>query len=371
MACASSQSPYCFIQDDDYLVRPEIIRTLHSRIVSSDNLGSIHLLPPHEYLSSRSLSVFSTDGTVHTSFAWLGHGAIIHRPLSSAFLSLMEPLGFSEDEKKMADNYFTILHNEVVEVWLDRGIELGGGQPFTAGNEGEQRNRKHIHRATEYLNEIISSGKKHEYVSSKHGFPFSPVDYAACVGTPCLLSTDIPMLDRSFTHSVSDPTQLLVVGLRNLNSLRADDKECISSHSLSHAADGDVATYFMSTHSAKINDSIMLDMTTPIDRQWCNIEMVLVVNPVTAGTLTRCDFDSSVDSLSWVSSSDSLTCHSLPDTTTPGVGHGLFECSVRFSQGYTMAQYFRLRLVSNSNTAVEERWVIYEIWMRGKKSNKY
>ena len=56
----------------------------------------------------------------------------------------METLRFSEEEKKMADNYFTILHNEVAEVWLDQGMELGGGQPFTVGNEGEQRNRKHI-----------------------------------------------------------------------------------------------------------------------------------------------------------------------------------------------------------------------------------
>jgi len=102
------------------------------------------LLPPHEYFSSRSLTGYSTDGTIHTSFAWLGHGTIIRRSQSSAFLSLMEGLGFSEEEKKMADNYFTVLRNEIAEIWLDQGIELGGGQPFTVGMEGEQRNRKHI-----------------------------------------------------------------------------------------------------------------------------------------------------------------------------------------------------------------------------------
>ena len=68
----------------------------------------------------------------------------MHRELSESFLSLMDGLQFSEEERKMADNYFTILRNDFVEIWHDQGIELGGGQPFTVGVEGEQRNRLHI-----------------------------------------------------------------------------------------------------------------------------------------------------------------------------------------------------------------------------------
>ena len=47
---------------------------------------------------------------------------------------------------KMADNYYTILSNRVPEVWFDQGIELGGGEPFTVGVEGNERNAKHIVR---------------------------------------------------------------------------------------------------------------------------------------------------------------------------------------------------------------------------------
>jgi len=70
----------------------------------------------------------------------------MHRELSESFLLLMEDLNFSDEERKMADNYFTILRNDFTEIWHDQGIELGGGQPFTVGTEGEQRNRLHIVR---------------------------------------------------------------------------------------------------------------------------------------------------------------------------------------------------------------------------------
>ena len=68
----------------------------------------------------------------------------MHRELSESFLSLVEDLKFSDEERKMADNYFTILRNVFTEIWHDQGIELGGGQPFTVGTEGEQRNRIHM-----------------------------------------------------------------------------------------------------------------------------------------------------------------------------------------------------------------------------------
>lgn len=68
----------------------------------------------------------------------------MHRELSGLFLSLMDDLNLTGEERKMADNYFTILHNDFTEIWHDQGIELGGGQPFTVGIEGEQRNALHI-----------------------------------------------------------------------------------------------------------------------------------------------------------------------------------------------------------------------------------
>ena len=130
------------MQDDDYLVLPNIIRTLRYRI-SRTSAPSIHLLPPHEMLSSL-LRTIEVPPRIHTSFAWLGHGAMIRREQAQQFLSLMQHLNASDEETKMVDNYFTILKNEPVELWFDQGIELGGGVPFTVGSEGEARNNRHI-----------------------------------------------------------------------------------------------------------------------------------------------------------------------------------------------------------------------------------
>jgi hypothetical protein len=128
------------------LILPEIIRALAHRINDTpDSDPSIHLQPAHEMLSSE-LRTILIDQTVHTTFAWLGYGTIIKRSRAVDFLSLLNALNLSDDQHKMADNYFTILSNEIPERWFDAGIELGGGQPFTVGTEGEQRNNQHIVR---------------------------------------------------------------------------------------------------------------------------------------------------------------------------------------------------------------------------------
>jgi len=68
----------------------------------------------------------------------------MHRSQAEDFLSLLNQLSVTDEELRMADNYFSILSNTPAEVWFDQGIELGGGQPFTVGTEGESRNRRHI-----------------------------------------------------------------------------------------------------------------------------------------------------------------------------------------------------------------------------------
>jgi len=147
IACARASTAYCFIQDDDYLIYPELIQALRARITDlrRDSSVGIHLLPPHEHLSS-ALRTLSTSSHIHTSFAWLGYGALIPRSQVLAFLQLMGPsyLNASEDEMKMADNFYTVLSNKVQEIWFDQGVELGGGEAYTVGSQGVERNRKYI-----------------------------------------------------------------------------------------------------------------------------------------------------------------------------------------------------------------------------------
>lgn len=137
-------------QDDDYLIIPEVIHTLHAELLTRRVPSTIHLLPAHEHLSTslREVHVASDGGAavpaIHTGFAWLGHGAMLHSSEAVDFLNLMRALEASDDEMKMADNYYTILGNRVPEAWFDQGVELGGGEPFTVGPEGDERNNRHI-----------------------------------------------------------------------------------------------------------------------------------------------------------------------------------------------------------------------------------
>jgi len=157
----------------------------------------------------------------------------------------------------------------------------------------------------------------------------------------------------------------LTLGSQNLDLLTKNDKEQYSHRTPSHAVDGDVATYFMSTYHAKINDSIMLDMMAPVGRAYrSNVEMVLVVNLSTADILSWCTFESSSDGRAWTSASGSLECHALPEDITLDVGWDVLECSISFLDASEMARQFRLTLARD--TDIKERWVINEIWMRSK-----
>lgn len=158
------------MQDDDYIVFPELIKTLRRRIEESSQ--GIFLLPPHEHLSSRLRTTVTSNG-IHTGFAWLGHGAMLHRQRILDFVFLLQDgsLGITDEQMKMADNYFTVLNNEVPEIWFDQGIELGGGQPFTVGQEGNERNRVHIVSSTLSSNScrfLYDAGKRMSFPGRYH-----------------------------------------------------------------------------------------------------------------------------------------------------------------------------------------------------------
>ena len=147
---SSNASPDCVgfthraFQDDDYLILPEVIQTLHTRVIEHERPSAVYLLPPHERLSSDLRAMYTHNRSLHTSFSWLGHGTMMHRSLASDFLLLLQALDVPKEDVKMADNYFTILRNHPPETWFNQGIELGGGQAFTVGYEGHERNKKYI-----------------------------------------------------------------------------------------------------------------------------------------------------------------------------------------------------------------------------------
>ena len=232
--------------------------SLYSRVILPGAARSIHLLPPHEHVSSTSLTGYSLGGRIHTRFAWLGHGTIMHRELSESFLSLIGDLNFTGEERNMADNYFTILRNDFAEIWYDQGVDLGGGQPFTVGTEGEKRNRMHIvgahdsvvrlslpswlqGKALSYLDEFLASSRDHPYVLNniQDDLPLDPV-HAVCLKRPCLLSASLAWSSSHYARQVRVAKDLLPMALNS--SLAVE----LLNHALSRAVDADPKTFFES-----------------------------------------------------------------------------------------------------------------------------
>ena len=112
-------------QDGDYFVHPHIIRALCSRMHLSNTMA-IHLEPPNEMLTSQ-LRTINADDTNSTTFAWLGYGTIVQRSRTVELLSLLEKLNLSQEEQRMADNYFSISSNTIPQRWFAPAVELGGG----------------------------------------------------------------------------------------------------------------------------------------------------------------------------------------------------------------------------------------------------
>ncbi|EIN13887.1 hypothetical protein PUNSTDRAFT_56387 [Punctularia strigosozonata HHB-11173 SS5] len=267
IACAEATTEYCFIQDDDYLVRPEVINAMYQRLSSSPltHPGGIHILPPHEYLSStlRTLVAGHNPATnaynIHTTFAWLGHGALVRRSMTAEFLQLLTLLNASDEERKRADNYYTILGNRIPEIWLDQSIELGGGQPFTVGTDGHERNLKHITKATRYLDAVVGCGTPPCIFTNISMVPYMDLTpsslpatqntLAAYAGMPWTLETNIGLLP--FGPQVARAAEdMLLLETRSLDALGPEARARYVTHPLSHIADGNADTCFESVHGA-------------------------------------------------------------------------------------------------------------------------
>ncbi|KAI0314766.1 hypothetical protein OF83DRAFT_1135307 [Amylostereum chailletii] len=376
IACSQANSTYCFFQDDDYLVLPEVLHAMHTRIVDKQAPTTIYLLPPHERLSSDLRKVYNPDRGLHASFAWLGHGALLHRSRSTDFLSLMNILNATDEELKMADNYFSLLSNSLPETWFDQGIELGGGQPFTIGLDGEMRNNKHILRAAHFVDSVLLcpdascprmvSDVAHPYtlkdaeprdtISPTHSFGVAP-----CFGRACVLETTISLLPRSMWHLSQSAGDLLDIERHNAGLLGFKHKKHYTDYPPSHAVDGRPDTVFRSPSNAQAQDSITLDMLQPLGSHWHQVEMVWLVDTHTKALLRNSVFESSSDGKSrvWTVSTNSLICSQVP------INIGVFprflqECVVGVPES-TGARYFRTRLMNDS----VEGWSVYEVWMRG------
>ncbi|KAI0034001.1 hypothetical protein K488DRAFT_18652, partial [Vararia minispora EC-137] len=358
LACSSANSTHCFIQDDDYLVLPEVIRAMHSRIHERPQPSSIYLLPAHERLSSDMRHICDDTGRIHTGFSWLGHGALTHRTLISDFLALIDGLGFTDSERKMADNYFSILRNSPPETWFDQGIELGGGEPFTVGTEGDDRNRRHIIRAAQYLELAVAEDRDPPYpfidrtLSSSCSPSYLQQARAACFGRPCVLQTSIALFPFHIQHVRPSAQQMLELEENSRSALGLNEMKFYLDNSPSNAVDRQSSSAFRSTQDGRAGDFIMLDMLSDVGSSWPLIEMVWLVDTSGAELLRQCIHESSYDGRIWTTAVHAILCFQA--------GNDQQECAVELGSAIP-SRFFRARLVNDS----ANKWTVFEVWLRG------
>jgi len=185
------------------------------------------------------------------------------------FVSLLRFLDLPQDELQMADNYFTILGNQVPEIWFDHGIELGGGVPFTVGQQGHEHNQRHIvstyilnprpgycdyttfqKRACTYLDRLVSIMHVNSQLMEAHPFVRATTNIAQwyinrtpCLTSLCLLETNVHLLGDQ-PHRGHVAADLVA---REEEYSRVMDPSTVfnySYYSLSRAVDGIPATEF-------------------------------------------------------------------------------------------------------------------------------
>ncbi|GJE89677.1 hypothetical protein PsYK624_057830 [Phanerochaete sordida] len=365
LGCAQATTQYCFIQDDDYLVVPEVVHALRARIHDVPRPHTIHLLPPHEHLTStlREIRVAGL-APIHTSFAWLGHGAMLHRSEAADFMDLMRSLNASDAELKMADNYYTILSNRPPEIWFDQGVELGGGQPFTVGEAGEDRNNRHILRATEYLTALRrDSGAQYlPYVSRDPEPAETSVARAACRGARCLLETNIALLPGDLEHICTAPSDMLEMAKRNRARLNDDAAQLYLHHPPSHAVDDRAETFFQSFNHAAAGDYLIIDTLRP--GEFSSLRMVALVDSGHQAILKASELETSVDGLTWYPRAQSVACTTRQRTKLQRCSFDFFpippsDTQVSAPRANDRWRFVRLRLREDQYIP----WKIYEIFL--------
>ncbi|KAF8581207.1 hypothetical protein K439DRAFT_1354758 [Ramaria rubella] len=262
IGCVQSHSRFCFLQDDDYITRPEILRNIHASFLlaafTARSPSAIILLPSHDHLETELLDVSvpypgPRTGLVYTSFACLGHGTFLLQSQAAAYLSLLHDLKLSEEEMNIADNYFTLLNARSPRIWLTHTIELSDASstaPFTVGVEGTERNWRHIEHAMVYLNTALlrDAGALSTDDIRPSGPGASRIYTAPCIQDACTISSNITMIPSwcNLPCIWTDDVSMRSLQAKRLAQFGHERASWYIKHPLSNAVDGNVETAFRS-----------------------------------------------------------------------------------------------------------------------------
>ncbi|GAA6025465.1 hypothetical protein JCM8202_003622 [Rhodotorula sphaerocarpa] len=188
LACAQADTPYCYFQDDDYLVRP--LRSLYTQF-TRDPDGPVVVHASNFASMLYGLEWCFYNNPLHTCFAWVGTGAFTSRQHVDRFLSLAGLLAYPREEWAHADNSFATFQNEPPYVLTGDLVPLPA--PFGhSDGDGLQRNKDLIQKGLVRLSKYLGARFPVDRLSEEEArlgavtplLPVSPAPYRPSLSPP-------------------------------------------------------------------------------------------------------------------------------------------------------------------------------------------
>ncbi|CEL55613.1 hypothetical protein RSOLAG1IB_01625 [Rhizoctonia solani AG-1 IB] len=275
LACLEADGEWCLVQDDDYLVSSESIKALRKYVALYDAKYPIHLLPPHEHLST-TLRILTHSSSHIASFAWLGHGTILSKSHARAFIELLKTeSGGQEHIMQMADNFFSVLSNRRADIWVDRGMHFVEGREvaFTVGAEGDARNWYYTAIAEKYLEGIVRRTEPNGYTD------LEPKEEEELItrspGVDGLWSTNVPMLPQNVFEAGRNATDLRSADMTRRSALGEVDAKYYIQHSFACLGDGLPHTVFKSPAGCQEGQWLSFDFLEKVETPRLEVEWVV------------------------------------------------------------------------------------------------
>ncbi|GAA5967764.1 hypothetical protein JCM8115_006439 [Rhodotorula mucilaginosa] len=302
LACAQADTPYCYFQDDDWLVRP--LRALYTQF-GRDPEGPVVVQTSDQVSMLFGLEWCFYNNPLHTCFSWVGTGAFTSRQHVDRFLSLSTLLAYPRDELAHADNSFTTFQNEPPYVVTTSELEPLPTPFGHSDGEGIRRNKEYIQkglvRLSAYLGARFPLAELSDSEKASHALTpllnVSPTPYrsslspplpphpwshharSACLETDsCLFLTNIQLLPPPDASQYPGPEKVkggleeweeamgwVARGWTEGEERWREEERWASQWGYGNAVDGDPSTAFRSPDLIHTGDYLGLLLIAPVD----------------------------------------------------------------------------------------------------------
>ncbi|CAM0136187.1 hypothetical protein VKS41_005419 [Umbelopsis sp. WA50703] len=261
MACAMARTPYCYFQDDDWMIQH--LRSMYANFLRFPHLVHTDTNADVYSLTNWKWCFYHNPDDLHTCFSWVGTGAFASRENVVKFLKLaavteMDPLEFA-----YGDMYFTTYMNQPPYQIQNDLQELPQENAFSAG-DGRIRNKIYMHKALVRMLDHLKADSN-DFQRAE----VAPTLYERDVRAPCHDDKCLMLTNRHAFPDVRLFRYTPVVNISESERIHDDyyNSDYFIAHPYSHAVDGNDGTAWRTMTNIKSGDYFGLDLLLPIPVQ--------------------------------------------------------------------------------------------------------